>query len=111
MNEHRLLNKSEMLPGAAAEAGSSKTKHTGSWRTYAPVVDLESCTHCLKCWIFCPDSAVIVQEGRHAGTDYRYCKGCGICAEECPAGCIEMVLESERPDRESGQETREGENG
>ena len=25
--------------------------------------------------------------------DYDYCKGCGICAEECPAKCIVMVEE------------------
>ncbi|MEM2541039.1 MAG: 4Fe-4S binding protein, partial [Candidatus Methanomethylicia archaeon] len=24
-----------------------------------------------------------------------YCKGCGICANECPAKAIEMVLEGE----------------
>ena len=23
--------------------------------------------------------------------DYDYCKGCGICAAECPCGAIEMV--------------------
>jgi pyruvate ferredoxin oxidoreductase delta subunit len=22
-----------------------------------------------------------------------YCKGCGICANECPKKCIELVLE------------------
>jgi pyruvate ferredoxin oxidoreductase delta subunit len=26
--------------------------------------------------------------------DYRYCKGCGICAEECPTKAIAMVDES-----------------
>ena len=25
--------------------------------------------------------------------DYDYCKGCGICAAECPCGAIEMVPE------------------
>lgn len=96
MAEQTLMSKEEMMPGGVAEAGSAKRLTTGSWRTYAPVTDLEECTHCLKCWIFCPDSAVIVRDGKHAGTDYRHCKGCGICAEQCPANCIEMVLESER---------------
>ncbi|MBT7348114.1 4Fe-4S binding protein, partial [Candidatus Falkowbacteria bacterium] len=25
--------------------------------------------------------------------DLDYCKGCGICAEECPVKCIEMKLD------------------
>ena len=25
--------------------------------------------------------------------DYTYCKGCGICAHECPAQCIAMAEE------------------
>jgi Pyruvate/2-oxoacid:ferredoxin oxidoreductase delta subunit len=25
--------------------------------------------------------------------DYDYCKGCGICAAECPCGAIAMVTE------------------
>jgi Pyruvate/2-oxoacid:ferredoxin oxidoreductase delta subunit len=25
--------------------------------------------------------------------DLEYCKGCGICAEECPTKAIEMITE------------------
>jgi pyruvate ferredoxin oxidoreductase delta subunit len=36
------------------------------------------------CWVYCPDSAVIVKDGKVQGFDYDHCKGCGICAHECP---------------------------
>jgi Pyruvate/2-oxoacid:ferredoxin oxidoreductase delta subunit len=33
-------------------------------------------------------------DGAHGyAVDYDYCKGCGICVEECPCGAIEMVPE------------------
>jgi len=46
------------------------------------------------CWVFCPDSAVEVEGMRFKGFDLTHCKGCGICARECPPGCIEMVEEA-----------------
>lgn len=51
------------------------------------------CTSCDNCYNFCPDLSVIkTADGYHVNLDY--CKGCGICAEECPAGSLRM--ESER---------------
>ena len=32
------------------------------------------------------------REDRHE-VDYDFCKGCGICAEECPCGAIQMQPE------------------
>jgi pyruvate ferredoxin oxidoreductase delta subunit len=26
-------------------------------------------------------------------TNFDYCKGCGICAAECPTSCIKMIPE------------------
>jgi len=96
----RLLKKDEMTPGAVAEAGTMDELFTGSWRTFAPMTDYEKCTHCLMCWIFCPDSAIVVENGRKLGTHYQHCKGCGICAAECPADAITMKLESEMTEQE-----------
>ncbi|MFH1351891.1 MAG: NAD(P)-binding protein [Pseudomonadota bacterium] len=54
------------------------------------------CRLCGNCYLFCPDSAVQLdpQSGRFA-IDYDYCKGCGVCQNECPCGFIIMISESE----------------
>jgi len=57
-----------------------------------------SCLECDNCWHFCPDAAVIkLGPGRRYRYDYEYCKGCGICAQECPSGHIHMEPESATP--------------
>ncbi len=48
------------------------------------------CFECDNCWHFCPDAAVIKQAEKYS-IDYDYCKGCGICAQECPSGHIDMI--------------------
>jgi len=100
MGKKELLNKDEMIPGAISEAGTMDQLYTGSWRTYAPLTDFEKCTNCMMCWIFCPDSAIVVKGGKKLGTDYQHCKGCGICAAECPVECIKMKLDSDITDEE-----------
>jgi 2-oxoacid:acceptor oxidoreductase delta subunit (pyruvate/2-ketoisovalerate family) len=55
-----------------------------------------NCLACDNCYGVCPDNAVIKLDppGAYAyEIDLDYCKGCGICAEECPAGAITMVPE------------------
>jgi 2-oxoacid:acceptor oxidoreductase delta subunit (pyruvate/2-ketoisovalerate family) len=55
-----------------------------------------SCFACDNCYGVCPDNAVIKLEptGSYAyEIDYDYCKGCGLCVQECPCGAIEMVPE------------------
>lgn len=77
------------------EAGTSETYVTGSWRTFKPVIDFEKCTQCLFCFIFCPDSSIVTEDGKVVGVDLKHCKGCGICAAECPRDAISMVEERE----------------
>ena len=72
-------------------------RETGGWRVDRPVVDIAKCTHCMICWVFCPDASIEVNDGRFVGFDLVHCKGCGICARECPAKCIEMVVEAAAP--------------
>ena len=95
-----LMKKDQMKPGAVTGAGGMAELYTGSWRTYVPVTDYEKCTHCMICWILCPDSAVQVEDDKKVGTDLVHCKGCGICAVECPTNAIEMKLESEMAEGE-----------
>lgn len=85
------------IGGLIIEAGNAEKYETGSWRLFRPVRDDEKCIHCLICWIFCPDSAIIVEDGKVVGVDLDHCKGCGICARECPkkVQAITMVKESE----------------
>ena len=71
--------------------GSSADFFTGNWRTTGkPVTDREKCIKCGFCWILCPDMAYRVNADGYYDWDGRYCKGCGICVEECPKGSIEM---------------------
>jgi 2-oxoacid:acceptor oxidoreductase delta subunit (pyruvate/2-ketoisovalerate family) len=54
-----------------------------------------NCFECDNCYGVCPDNAVIkLGPGKRFRFNYDYCKGCGLCAEECPCGAIEMVPEN-----------------
>jgi len=53
-----------------------------------------NCFECDNCYGVCPDNAVVkLGPGRRFRFEYDYCKGCGVCAAECPCGAIEMVPE------------------
>jgi NADPH-dependent glutamate synthase beta subunit-like oxidoreductase len=54
-----------------------------------------NCFECDNCYGVCPDNAVIkLGPGDRYRIDLDYCKGCGICMQECPCGAIEMQPES-----------------
>ncbi len=53
-----------------------------------------NCFECDNCYGVCPDNAVIkLGPGQRFEFNYDYCKGCGLCAAECPCGAIDMVPE------------------
>ncbi len=53
-----------------------------------------NCFECDNCYGVCPDNAVIkLGPGKRFEFNYDYCKGCGLCAAECPCGAIKMVAE------------------
>jgi 2-oxoacid:acceptor oxidoreductase delta subunit (pyruvate/2-ketoisovalerate family) len=54
-----------------------------------------NCFECDNCYGVCPDNAVIkLGPGNRFKFNYDFCKGCGVCAEECPCGAIVMVPEA-----------------
>ena len=54
-----------------------------------------NCFECDNCYGVCPDNAVIkLGPGNRFRFNYDYCKGCGLCAAECPCGAIKMVPET-----------------
>lgn len=81
----------ELPQGDKLEAGTAAQFETGDWRTSRPVKDDKLCINCLFCYIYCPDSAVKVKDGKFDGIDYRYCKGCGICVDVCPVKPVKAV--------------------
>ena len=51
-----------------------------------------SCSLCDNCYLYCPE--VVVKRGDlHNEIDLDFCKGCGICASECPVGFLQMEPE------------------
>lgn len=88
----------KLPPGSVVlEPGSSAKFKTGSWRSMRPKWIEENCIQCLFCWVYCPDMSVKVKDGKREDFDFDYCKGCGICAIECPGkkGNKAIVMEKE----------------
>jgi 2-oxoacid:acceptor oxidoreductase gamma subunit (pyruvate/2-ketoisovalerate family)/2-oxoacid:acceptor oxidoreductase delta subunit (pyruvate/2-ketoisovalerate family) len=90
----------EMLPGATlgiqktpfgmVGMGSMSENKTGSWKITEPKYDESACIMCLTCWWACPEGCITRTKDK-LDFDMSYCKGCGICANECPVRAIEMV--------------------
>ena len=53
------------------------------------------CNGCDNCYIVCPDVSVMrdTRENGRYSIRTHYCKGCLVCVQECPTGCLERVPE------------------
>lgn len=83
-----------------SEPGPADAGKTGSWRVRRPIIDRTVCIPaktnklaCFNCWLYCPDG--VITRTIPPTINYEYCKGCEICAEECPVDAIRMVEETE----------------
>jgi 2-oxoacid:acceptor oxidoreductase delta subunit (pyruvate/2-ketoisovalerate family) len=84
----------ELPLGGVVAPGATAQPMTGEWRTSGkPLLHREACVNCLLCWLYCPDTAFLLDGKVVAGIDYDHCKGCELCVEVCPVGAIEMVAE------------------
>ena len=67
------------------------------------------CNGCDNCYIVCPDVSVLrdARENGHYSIRTTYCKGCLVCVQECPTGCLEKVpeMDFDEPDAVTRMET------
>jgi NADPH-dependent glutamate synthase beta subunit-like oxidoreductase len=82
----RRLTQDEVIQGYAEEQAVEEANRCFSCGT---------CNACDNCYLVCPEPC-IVRSDRSNGL-YKilvdYCKGCRVCIEECPTGCLEGVPE------------------
>lgn len=71
---------------------SSYTLSVAHWRTEKPVHNVEHCINCYFCWVYCPDSSILVRDEKMTGVDYKHCKGCGVCADVCPTNPKSLIM-------------------
>lgn len=98
-DEYRKKGWRNLPPGGIVDRPATALEYkTGTWRAFRPIrnKDKKICQNpenCLVCWALCPDAAIKRVEPNELEIDMDYCKGCGVCALECPLKAIEMEQE------------------
>jgi len=85
---------SKQIPigGIIDKPKTSLLNKTGDWKSMRPQIDESKCIHCVKCVLACPENCIAIKkDGKRGDVNLDFCKGCGICAKECPVGAITMV--------------------
>jgi pyruvate ferredoxin oxidoreductase gamma subunit len=95
------LDEADAAAAAIHAAATSVEVRTGLWRTLRPVIDYERCNRCWwVCSEFCPDSAIRVNAEGYPEIDYDHCKGCLVCAAQCPPHAIRAIPEQQAQERQ-----------
>jgi NADPH-dependent glutamate synthase beta subunit-like oxidoreductase len=89
------------LAPAQARRGSQVTEVTLAYSREQAVAEADRCMSCGvcngcdNCYIVCPDVSVMrdARQNGHYSIRTHYCKGCLVCVQECPTGCLERVPE------------------
>ena len=94
-SEGELTWKDLEIGSIATEPESARQYQTGAWRSQRPTYDFNKCIKCALCQLYCPEGCVEQNSEGFFEANLYYCKGCGICAKECPTKAITMVEEEE----------------
>jgi len=89
------------LASAAERRRSQKVEVTLAYSRDQAVAESDRCMSCGvcngcdNCYIVCPDVSVLrdARENGRYSIRTTYCKGCLVCVQECPTGCLEKVPE------------------
>lgn len=74
---------------------SSYKASVAHWRVDKPVFNSNFCINCYSCWLYCPDSSIVVRGEKMTGIDYVHCKGCGVCSSVCPTNPKSLLMYSD----------------
>jgi NADPH-dependent glutamate synthase beta subunit-like oxidoreductase len=78
--EMRLADFSEVQLGLSEDEAAAESERCFS---------CGECILCDNCIVFCPDMAVVRSSNGYTVLG-DYCKGCGLCVQECPTGSIAL---------------------
>jgi NADPH-dependent glutamate synthase beta subunit-like oxidoreductase len=103
------------LTPAGTRNKSQVTEVTLAYSREQAVAEADRCTSCGvcngcdNCYIVWPDISVMrdTRQNGHYSIRTHYCKGCLVCVQECPTGCLEKVpeMDFDEPDAVVRMET------
>jgi 2-oxoacid:acceptor oxidoreductase gamma subunit (pyruvate/2-ketoisovalerate family) len=88
----------ERQPGAKSDTIDMAERRSTFDEVHVGLEDTAEATRCLSCGVcnecdlcctYCPEG-MLKRVGHRLEFDYAYCKGCGVCAAECPRNVIFM---------------------